>query len=283
MGISASDVMSLRQATGAGMMDCKKALEESGGDMEKAHDFLRKKGISVAAKKSGRETKEGGIGIVQSGDGASAAMVQLACETDFVSRNEQFKALLDQLSNQVIEAGDENVPEQPMVEGEGTVTDVLTKAVGTLGENIQFIEAAKVEVAGGGTVGGYVHTNGKIGVLVAMDSDGGDKGQLAALGKDLAMHIAASQVAAIDQDQIPQAELDKEKEIFEAQARESGKPDDIVEKMVAGRLKKYVKEISLMDQPFVKDPDKTIQAMLADAGKTLGAEVSVSKFVKFQF
>ncbi len=283
MGISASDVMSLRQATGAGMMDCKKALEESGGDMQQAHDLLRKKGISVAAKKSSRETKEGGIGIVHSADGASAAMVRLACETDFVSRNEQFKALLDRLSSQVIEAGDENVPEQPMIEGEGTVTDVLTNAVSTLGENIQFIEAVKVAVNSAGTVGGYVHTNGKIGVLVALDSDGGDKEQLAALGRDLAMHIAASQVAAINQDQIPQADLDKEREIFEAQARESGKPDDIVEKMVTGRLKKFIKEISLLDQPFVKDPDKTVQALLADRGKSLGAEVSVAQFVKFQF
>lgn len=283
MSISASEVMSLRSATGAGMMDCKKALEECGGDMEKARDYLRKKGISIAVKKSGRETKEGGIGIVVSDDRKQAAMVRLACETDFVARNEQFKTLLDRLATQVLSAGADDVTSQAMNDGGGTVREVLTAAVGTLGENIQFMEAARAGVAESGVVGTYVHTNGKVGAIVVMNSDAADAAALSRIGKDVAMHIAASQVISVGQEQIPQAELDKEREIFEAQARESGKPDDIVEKMVLGRLKKFVKESTLLDQPFVKDPDKSVQGMLADEGKALGAEVSVANFVKFQF
>ena len=283
MTISATQVMSLRSATGAGMMDCKKALEESGGDMDKARDYLRKKGIAVAAKKSDRATKEGGVAIVMNDDATVAAVVRLACETDFVARNEQFKGLLERMARQVLAQGDVDVPAQRLAEGGGTVTEALTAAISTTGENIQFIEAKRLTVNGKGLVSGYVHGTGKIGVLVALQSAAADRAGLERVGRDVAMHIAASNVVAIDQRGIPQSELDKETEIFMAQARESGKPDDIAQKMVQGRLKKFVKEISLLDQQFVKDPDKTVQAMLAEAGKALGAGITVTDFVKLQF
>ncbi|MBI3994061.1 MAG: elongation factor Ts [Candidatus Lambdaproteobacteria bacterium] len=283
MTISASQVMSLRSATGAGMMDCKKALEESGGDMDKARDFLRKKGIAVAAKKSDRATREGGVAIALNDDASAAGMVRLACETDFVARNEKFKGLLERMARQVLAKGDADVPAQTLADGGGTVTEALTAAISTTGENIQFIEARRVALNGQGLVSGYVHSTGKIGVLVVLQCGAAKRGELERVGRDVAMHIAASNVVAIDQSGIPQAELDKEQEIFMAQARESGKPDDIAQKMVQGRLKKFVKEISLLDQPFVKDPDKTVQAMLAEAGKALGAGIAVKEFVKFKF
>lgn len=285
MTISASQVMELRSATGAGMMDCKKALEESGGDMEKARDYLRKKGIALAAKRSDRETSEGGIAIAQSDDKRTAAMTRLACETDFVSRNEQFQGLLGQITAQVLASGDKDVLSQPVLNGEGTVESLITTAVGVIGENLQLVEAARLSVTGNGVVSGYVHTNGKIGVLVALKTDGapGDTDALVQLGRDLAMHIAASNVAAVSEAEIDPAVLAKEREVFIAQAQESGKSAEIAEKMVQGRLKKFVKEISLLDQPFVKDPERAVSAILAEAGKAQGTPVAVETFIKFQF
>lgn len=282
--ISASQVMELRAATGAGMMDCKKALEEVGGDMEAAKDHLRKKGIAIAQKKSSRETNEGGVGIRVTDDKKHAAIVQLACETDFVARNEQFTGLLDQLAGQVLAKGDADVPGQPLAEGKGTVSDLLTESIAKVGENLQLLDARRVEIAGEGTIGGYVHSNGKIGVLVALKSDKAVAGDaLDVLAKDLAMHIAASQVSSVAGDDIDPAVIAHEKEIFAAQAKESGKPAEIVEKMVQGRVNKFIKEVTLLEQPFVKDPERTVKKLLADVGKQAGATLAVDRFVKLQF
>ena len=284
MAISASQVMELRSVTGAAMMDCKKALEEVGGDMEAAKDFLRKKGISIAQKKSSRETNEGGIGIVADASQKTAAMVQLACETDFVARNDQFDVLLARLVGQVLSAGAEDVGAQDLIEGQGTVNGLITEAVGKLGENLRLLEAVRLSVETEGVVGGYVHSNKKIGVLVALGSGKAVAADaLHVITKDLAMHIAASQVSAVSADDIDPAVIKKEKEILLAQAQESGKPDDIAEKMVQGRLGKFIKEVTLMEQPFVKDSDRTIRQILADAGQGLETELQVERFVKFQF
>jgi elongation factor Ts len=284
MSISAALVMELRSATGAGMMDCKKALEESGGDMGAAKDYLRKKGIAIAQKKASRDTREGAIAIQVAPDHTQAAMVQLACETDFVARNENFQALLNQLCGQVLAQGDSAVSEQRLVQGKGTVGELITESIGKLGENVQLVEAVRLALSGGGVIGAYVHSNSKIGVLVALRAPKGAAGdKLTTLAKDLSMHIAASQVSAISAEQIDPAVLAKEKEIFMAQARESGKPEAIADKMVQGRLSKFVKEVTLLDQPFVKDPDKTIGQLLAEAGKGLGAPLAVERFIKFQF
>ena len=284
MSISAATVMELRNITGAGMMDCKRALEESGGDLEKASENLRKKGISIAQKKSGRETKEGAITIAISKDMKKAAIVQLACETDFVARNEEFQRLLGALTRQVLEKGDADLAAQPVLGGAGTVEQAITAAIGKIGENLRLVSARRLELKGEGAIGGYVHSNGKIGVLLALQSDKPVKGgALEALAKDLSMHIAASQVQAIHPEEIDPAALAKEKEILAAQARESGKPENIIEKMIAGRLNKFVQEITLLSQPFVKDPERTVAQVLKDAEKQAGARITPVQFVKSQF
>lgn len=284
MAISASQVMELRAATGAGMMDCKKALEEMGGDLEAAKDYLRKKGIAIAQHKSSRETNEGGIAIVSTDDQQTAAMVQLACETDFVARNDQFEALLNRLAGQVLAAGAEGVEDQTLVEGQGTVSELITESVAKLGENLQLVEAVRQSVEGEGVIGGYVHSNRKIGALVALSGDQSlPDGTLESLARDLAMHVAASQVSAVSEVDLDPAEIEKEREIFAAQAKESGKPSEIVEKMVQGRLGKFIKEVTLLEQPFVKNPDQTVRQLLAEAGKAHGVELTVQGFIKFQF
>jgi len=274
--------MELRANTGAGMMDCKRALEETEGDLAAASDFLRKKGIAVAAKKSDRETREGGIGIAFGPDQRSAALVHLASETDFVARNERFLELLETLTARVLENGEAELLEQKV--GSGTVGDLITNAISTLGENLRLVQAARVTLAEPGLVGGYVHSNRRIGALVVLQSGSADgKDALMALGKDLAMHVAASQVSAVRAEEIDPDLMAKEKEIYLAQAKELGKPDNIVEKMVEGRLNKFKKEMSLLAQPFVKDPQKTVEAVVAEAAQALGSDISVDRFVKFQF
>jgi len=283
MAITASQVAELRSLTGAGLMDCKKALEESGGNIEAARDWLRKKGISVAAKKSDRATKEGAVAMAVSADKSAGALVRLASETDFVARNDQFKTLVNGLAQQVLAKGAKDVLAQPVVAGSGTVQEQITHAIATMGENLQFMDADRIEVKGG-VVGGYVHSNAKIGVLVALKADGkADPAKVEPLARDIAMHVAASQVSAVSPDQLSPEQVAKEKEILIAQAAESGKPKDIVEKMVQGRLGKYLKEITLLSQPFVKNPEVSVEQLLAEQGKALGAKLSVEKFVKLQF
>lgn len=284
MTVSPSQVKELRAATGAGMMDCKRALVEVGGDMEAARDFLRKKGISIARKKSSRETKEGGIGIITAGDGKTGAMVQLACETDFVALNDQFGALLGRLAAQTLAGGAENLKEQTLEAGQGTVNDLIIESIGKMGENLQLVNASRMVVDGEGTLGRYVHSNMKIGVLAALGSARAVPApELATLANDLAMHIAASQVSAIHEDDIDPAVIEKEKEIYAGQAKESGKPENIIEKIVRGRLDKFVNEVTLMNQPFVKNPDITIRQLLDGKGKELDTEITVQRFEKFQF
>jgi elongation factor Ts len=284
MAISASQVMELRAATGAGMMDCKKALEDVGGDMDAAKDYLRKKGISIAQKKSSRATNEGAVAIRIAPDKKSAAAVQLACETDFVARNDQFVSLLDRLTAQVLAKGDAELAAQKAMDGGGTVADLITETISKLGENLQLVESRKVALKGQGTIGSYVHSNQKIGVMVALASDKAVAGDaLDVLAKDLAMHIAATNVAAISGEEIDPAVIAKEKEIFTAQAKESGKPAEIVEKMVQGRIGKFIKEVALLDQPFVKDPERSVKKLIADTSQQVGAKLAVAQFVKLQF
>jgi elongation factor Ts len=217
-------------------------------------------------------------------DRKRAAIVQLACETDFVARNEQFGALLDRLTGQVLAQGDEALGAQALSDGGGTVDELLTESIAKLGENLQLVAAHRIALDGEGAIGGYVHSNRKIGVLTALGTDKAVAGDaLDVLAKDLAMHIAASQVSAVSGDEIDPALIAKEREIYTAQAQESGKPAEIVEKMVQGRIGKFIKEVSLIDQPFVKDPERTVKKLLADTGKEIGAQLAVQRFVKFQF
>ena len=283
--ITASMVKELREISGVGMMECKKALVETQGDMDTAKELLRKTGQVKALKKSSRETREGGVGIAIASDKKKAALVKIACETDFVAKNEKFRSLLGQLAEQAISHGVEDFMNQPFQQAdlEGTVQDMLMRFIGELGENIQFLEAKALQVDFG-VVGGYVHMTGKIGVLVALKTEQHvEHALLDPLAKDISMHIAASQAEAISEDQIPAEVLEKEKEIFVAQARDSGRPENIIEQMIAGRMRKFKKESCVLSQPFVKIPEQTIEGLLSETSKTVGVGIALTDFVKFQF
>ena len=243
--ITASAVKELREITGVAMMDCKKALVETNGDMEEAKDFLRKKGQAKALKKSSRETREGAIGFSANKDGKTAGLVQVTCETDFVARNEKFQDFINKIAEQVSVNGENNILKQNLINGQGNVEDMLTDTIAELGENMQILNIRKFKI-NNGLIGGYIHSNGKIGVAVPLETDQPcNDDRLKSLAKDIAMHIAAFQAEAVKPDQVPAEVLEKEKEVFTAQARESGKPDNIIEQMIEGRLKKYIKEIQI--------------------------------------
>ncbi len=284
MVISASQVKELRDATGAGMMDCKAALNETAGDMEAAVDWLRKKGLSKAAKKSGRTAAEGLIGVAQAG--TTAAVVEVNSETDFVARNDQFQALVHQIAELAVAAGGDvdklgatNFPGT-----EKTVTERITDAVATIGENLRLRRTAAITVDDG-VVGTYVHNAvadglGKIGVIVGLQSTG-NKTVLAMLGKQVAMHIAAAMPIAVRPEEVDSSVLDRERDIFVDQARQSGKPEAVIEKMVEGRIRKFYEEVTLLKQPFVVMPDLTVEASLKAAEKEVGAPVTITGFVRY--
>ncbi|MBT9288344.1 translation elongation factor Ts [Prosthecodimorpha staleyi] len=285
--ISASQVKALRDQTGAGMMDCKTALIETAGDIEAAVDWLRKKGLSKAAKKSGRTAAEGLIGVAAAGN--AAAVVEVNSETDFVARNEQFQGLVATIAALGLDAkGSVETLGGLTVPGtEKSVTERLTDAVATIGENMQLRRTAYLEVADG-VVAHYIHSTvadglGKIGVLVALESTG-DKAVLAALGRQIAMHVAAHDPTpvAVVTEQVDPALVERERAIFAEQAAQSGKPAAVVEKMVEGRIRKFYEEVTLLKQHFVVNPDLTVEAAVKAAEKDAGAAVAVKGFVRFQ-
>ena len=281
--ITASAVKNLREITGVAMMDCKKALVETNGDLEAAQDFLRKKGQAKALKKASRETREGAVCFSTSADGKSAGLVKVACETDFVARNEKFQAFIKQLANQVCEQGSDDLLAQPLIEGEGNVEGLLTETIAELGENMQILSSRKMEIVNG-VFGGYIHSNGKIGVAVPLETDQPcDDVRLGTLARNIAMHIAAFPSEAVKPDQVSKEVLAKEKEVFTAQARESGKPDNIIEKMIEGRVNKFLKEICVESQPFVKDPQVSVSQLVENTAKELGVKINFNTYEKYQF
>ena len=281
--ITASAVKNLREITGVAMMDCKKALVETNGDLEAAQDFLRKKGQAKALKKASRETREGAVCFSTSADGKSTGLVKVACETDFVARNEKFQAFIKQLANQVCEQGSDDLLAQPLIEGEGNVEGLLTETIAELGENMQILSSRKMEIVNG-VFGGYIHSNGKIGVAVPLETDQPcDDVRMGTLARNIAMHIAAFPSEAVKPDQVSKEVLAKEKEVFTAQARESGKPDNIIEKMIEGRLNKFLKEICVESQPFVKDPQVSVSQLVENTAKELGVKINFNTYEKYQF
>ncbi|MDF1630117.1 MAG: translation elongation factor Ts [Alcanivoracaceae bacterium] len=257
--VTAAMVKELRERTGLGMMECKNALVEAGADIEKAIDDLRKSGQAKAAKKAGRTAAEGAVGVAVSADGKTAIMVEINSETDFVARDENFLGFVSKVANAVLAAGETDaakIAELPTAEGP-TVEVTRQALVQKIGENIQVRRAELLTAEG--AIGAYVH-GGKIGVLVALN--GGDD----TLGKDVAMHVAATNPMVVSGDQVPADVLDKEKEIIRAQPDMAGKPEEIVEKMLGGRISKFLKEVSLLDQPFVKNPDTSVGKLVKDAG-----------------
>ena len=282
--VSAADVKSLREKTGAGMMDCKKALAESGGNLEEAASWLRKKGLAAAAKRAGRVAAEGLIGLVL-GDKAGA-LVEVNSETDFVARNEQFQGYVRAAGALALaQGGDVEKVKAAAYPGKShSAQDELTNLVATIGENMTLRRTAALKVAQG-VVAGYLHNQsgdglGKIGVLVALES-AAPAAPLSALARQLAMHIAAAKPDAISADGLDPAAVARERDVLAEQARASGKPDAIIQKMVEGRLRKYFEEVVLLEQIWIIDGESKVSKVIEAEAKTMGAPVKVSAMVRF--
>ena len=284
--ITASMVKELRSRTGLGMMECKRALEEAEGDMKKAEDLLRIRSGAKASKVSGRVAAEGAVAAFVSADGKTGALVEVNCETDFVARNQEFQALVRTIAELALEVGgDLERLRSARVPGTGrTVTEEITQAIGRIGENINLRRSAAVGV-GQGVVGTYVHGAlapglGTIGVLVGLQSSG-DPERLLALGRQLAMHVAAARPQAVSIDRLDAATLARERAIYAEQARASGKPDSIIDKIVEGRVRKFYEEAVLLEQAFVIDPELKVQDAIDRVAEELGSSIAVTEFVRF--
>ena len=279
--ITAAMVKELREMTDAGMMECKKALVEADGDMDKAVDVLRTRGLAAAAKKVGRATNEGTVIAIVSDDATKGAVVELNCETDFVGMNEKFKGYAEKIARAAMAANVEDVEALKAVDAEGeTVEDVLTDAIHTLGENMNLARAAVVEAGG---VASYIHGGGKIGVLVTFDVEGIDPAsdEFQHCGRDVAMQVAAASPVSATRESVPAEVVAHEMEIYKAQAAESGKPENIQEKIATGRLEKFYKESCLTEQAFVKNPDQNVTDYVNEVAKKLGGTIKVTGFKRF--
>ena len=283
--ITADMIKDLRDKTGAGMMDCKKALAETQGDLEAAIDWLRKKGLAAAAKKAGRVAADGLIAVAVSDQ--AGAIVEVNSETDFVARSDGFQHFAKTTAQLAHDKGvvNDSLKKESFPGTGETVEAELTRLIATLGENMSLRRATRLTV-GKGTVAGYIHNAvapgvGKIGVLVALESTG-DAGKLRELGKQLAMHIAAAAPLSVAQKDLDAAYIEREKKIYAEQAAQSGKPAEIVAKMVEGRLRKYYEEVVLTEQVFVIDGERKISKVLEETAKTLGAPVAITGFVRYQ-
>ncbi len=283
-GISASQVKELRERTGAGMLDCKKALTENNGDVEAAVDWLRKKGLAAAAKKSGRTAAEGLVAVAT--DGNKGAMIELNAETDFVARNEQFQELATGIAQVALKSGNSEIDALKASDypGSGSVEEAITNAISTIGENMNLRRAVTLSV-NEGIVASYVHSAtapglGKIGVLVALETPSDDV-KIPELGKQIAMHVAAAKPEALNREGVSADALEREKSVLKDQAIASGKPAEIAEKMVEGRIRKYYEEIVLLEQAFVMDGKTKVQEIVDGVSKEVGAPISVTGYALF--
>ena len=280
--ITAKSVKELRDRTGAGMMACKKALTETDGDVEKAIEVLREKGLAAAAKKAGRVAAEGIVKTYQTEDCKKAVVVEVNCETDFVAENDQFKSFVDKLAAFIANSKANTVEEleNETFENGKTVKETLTDLIAALGENMTVRRFEKFEVQNG-VVQTYMHGAGRIGVAVELACDS-DSDVVKAVAKELCMQVAAANPLFLDKNSVDQVAIEKEREIYRAQALNEGKPEKIVEKMVEGRINKYYKEVCLVDQLWVKDGDKSISKLLDEKSKEVGSTISVVNFVRFE-
>ena len=283
--ITATLVNDLRKKTNAGMMDCKKALTETNGDIEAAVKLLREKGIAKSASKSDREATEGIITARVAADAKSGVLLEVNCETDFVSRNDQFQAFVAELADAVAGSGaaDHATALQAPFEG-STVEESVKARVLTVGENVQFRKYVRFEVAGEGAVASYIHMGGKVGVLIEVgttkpETSGTDG--FRELIKDLTLHIAASAPRGLSRDDIPAEIVEAEKDIFRVQLADSGKPANIIENILVGKMAKFFSESCFLEQGFVKDPDTTVSKLVEAKGKDLGDTLTVRRFVRF--
>lgn len=284
MAITASMVKELRQSTGVGMMDAKKALVEADGNMDAAVDALRTKGLAKAAKKSGRTAAEGLVAIAVSADQTSASVVEVNSETDFVGRNEQFQSVVAKIAANAVAASDVEALAASDVDGK-SVAETLTELIATVGENMALRRMAKLEVTAGSVVP-YIHGSvcpnmGRIGVLVALQSEG-KKEVLASVGKQIAMHVAAANPAFLNKDNVDKDAADRERNVLREQALASGKPPEIVDKMIEGRMRKYYEEVCLEEQIFVVDGETRIKDVIANAAKEAGADISLVGYARVE-
>ncbi|MFD2208854.1 translation elongation factor Ts [Virgibacillus halophilus] len=262
MAITAKMVKELREKTGAGMMDCKKALQETDGDLEKAIDHLREKGIAKAAKKADRIAAEGSAYILQ--DGNTAVLIEVNCETDFVTKNDQFKQLLEQIAKHLISQKPASVDaalQQKLEGGEDTLETLINSAIAKIGEKLSLRRFTILEKTDNDAFGAYLHMGGRIGALTLLEGTTDEQ-----LAKDIAMHVAAVNPRYVSREDVSADEVDREREVLKTQALNEGKPEKIVEKMVEGRLSKFFEEICLLDQSFVKDPDQKVKKIVGDKG-----------------
>jgi elongation factor Ts len=276
MAIAASQVKELREKTGAGMMDCQRALQETNGDMEEAVKVLRKKGLSAAAKKAGRSAKDGLVTIAVIEDGRRGGMVELNCETDFVARTEQYQAFAQALADQVAADGLDEVEKIKSVRYLGdplhTVAEAIATQIATIGENILLSRAGFMAAGDGLRIGSYLHLGGKIGVLVELSAAADEE-----TVKDVAMQVAAAEPRFVSREVVPAAAIAEEREIAKAQAAASGKPEQVIEKIADGKVGKFFEQVCLVDQPFVKDPTKRVSDLLKERGN-----VVVKSFLRFK-
>ena len=280
MSVTINQIKELRERSAAGMMDCKKALEECGGDMDKAIDWLRQKGLSQVAKRASRAATEGRVSLRSSADGKTNMLTEVRCETDFVSRGEKFQAFADLVADSAFEKNPAN-PEELRALVENEFQTLLAQT----GENTIIGRVVRMDLDGPGIIASYIHTNEKLGVLVELScekEETANNPQFKELGKNIAMQIAASAPLSIDSACLDQAEVEREREVQRQKTLEEGKPENMVEKIVEGRIKKFYQEVCLLEQTYIRDDKQTISALLQEEGKALGDKLGIRKFFRMQ-
>ena len=286
MAITAGMVKELREMTGAGMMDCKKALTEADGSMEKAVELLREKGLAASAKKAGRIASEGMVAVYLSDDNKIGAIVEVNSETDFVAKNQVFRDYVAAVAKQASETTaadmDAFFEEKWALDPQFTVKEALSQQVAVIGENLNIRRFEKYEKTQAGKLVSYIHGGGRIGVMVGFETDLADKAEFKDYAKDIAMQVAASAPTYLDKASVPSETIEKEKEILTVQAINEGKPANIAEKMVMGRISKYYKEVCLLEQPFIKDGDLSVTQYTEKVAKELGGSIKVTGFVRYE-
>ncbi|MBQ7168417.1 MAG: elongation factor Ts [Synergistaceae bacterium] len=283
--ITAAKVKELRERTGSGMMDCKKALAETGGDMEKAIDYLREKGLAKAAKKAERTAADGRVFYMVSDDGKLGVMIELNSETDFVAKTDEFNGLGDKIVTHLAAKSFDDVPSllASAHESGGTVNDLVTAVIAKLGENIVLKRFARYDAANGKAFC-YIHSNYKVGALAELEADDKaamTKSEFAELGHEICMQIAAAAPQYLVPEDVPEDVIDREKAVYRQQLIDEGKPADKVEKIIPGKLRKYYETVCLLEQEYIRDTDKRIKDIIAEAGKKLGAKITVRRFERF--
>ena len=288
MTITSQMVKELREKTNAGMMDCKKALTETDGDMDKAVDLLRQKGLAVAAKRSGKEANEGVVAAKIAADGSTGVLVEVTCETDFVAKTDDFKAFAQDMAEHIVKSKptESDLLTQKFVKNEKlTVQDALNELILKMGENISIRKFTSAQLEGSGILEAYIHAGGKLGVLVEITcgkEESAKSDALKTFARDIAMHIAAINPVALRREDVPADVLQREKDIYIKQAVDSGKPQQIAEKMVVGKMEKYLAESCLLEQKFVKNDKITVLNLMKELGQQLGDELSIRRFIRYQ-